>query len=133
MRPVAIAILGVVALLLSSCAATGTVAFGADANARLFPPPVACPTTNSAPIGTGVVVGTKVTKTEDREGKIGPDNVVTTTTTEPAFAPSMSDATPLAESHGAAISETGGGVLKTVFGFLGGVVKGMLGWAFAIP
>lgn len=107
---------------LSGCAATLTTAWGEDAAARLFAPPGA--SCEAAPAQGAA--GSRTTVVEDREGKLGPDDVVTTTTTEPAFAPAAAPK-PLAEALGSKVSETGGGVIRTALGFLGGVAKGLFG------
>lgn len=116
-----LALLALVSLAGTGCAATLTTAWGEDAAARLFAPPGACAAAPQA-----VAAGTRTTVVEDRDGKLGPDDVVTTTTTEPAFAPAAVPK-PLAESLGSKVSETGGGVIRTALGFLGGVAKGLFG------
>lgn len=116
-----LALLALVSLAGTGCAATLTTAWGEDAAARLFAPPGA--TCEAAP---RVAAGTRTTVVEDREGKLGPDDVVKTTTTEPAFAPEQETA-PLAESKGSKVSEGGAGIIRTAIGFLGGVAKGLFG------
>jgi hypothetical protein len=93
-----------IALALSGCASTLTVAWGDGARAALAQP-VCAPTTNSTPIANEL--GVRRTETTLREGKLGPDDVTTVTVTEPAAAQ------PAAESRGASISATGAGVLLT--------------------
>lgn len=111
------------ALLLSSCAASGTVAFGADASAAIYAPPV-CP-----PSRPQVALGERTIVREVLNDQIGfkPQIKERITTKEPALE-AQPEPVPVQESRGAAISETGGGVIRTAFGFLGGVVKGVLGW-----
>lgn len=120
MRAVALALL----LPLSGCAATLTTAWGEDAAARLFAPPSQTCLNNAAGYSSkdGAPL-TKRTETVQRDGKVGPDDVTTTVVVEPVV-PEQQAA---AESKGSKISETGGGVLRTAFGFLGGMVKGLFG------
>lgn len=115
---------GTIALcaLLSGCAATLTTAWGEDAAARLFAPQ-ACLNNASAYSSNDGAPLTKRTETVERDGKVGPDDVTTTVVVEPV----IPEQQPLAESNGSKISETGGGVIRTAFGFLGGMVKGLFG------
>ncbi len=98
------------AFLAGGCAATATIALGEHARAAIAQP--VC-----LPLGERTVV------TVDRDGKVGPDDVVTTTVTEPAPPP------PAHEAQGAKISETAGGVLRTALGFVWSGVK----WFFGVP
>ena len=114
----------VVSTLLVGCAGSLTFAVGEHARAAIAQPQTCAPSQDAPK-----VLGTRTTKTQTYDDKVGfkPQLETETTTTEPAIAPEAPQA-PLQESTGASISETGGGVLKTALGFLGGVVKGMLGW-----
>ena len=115
------------ALGASGCAGTLTFAVGEHARAAIAQPATCAPTgTPAAP----QVLGTRTTTVEAREGKLGPDNVTTTTTSEPALAP-VPEQAPLHVAEGAKVSETAGGVLKTALGVLGGLARGLL--AFFVP
>lgn len=98
-----------------------TFAVGEHARAAIAQPATCAPTSPAAP----QVLGTRTTKVEAREGKLGPDNVTTTTTSEPALAPAPEQA-PLHVAEGAKVSETAGGVLRTALGVLGGLARGFL-------
>jgi hypothetical protein len=117
LRGVSVAVL---AFTLGGCASTFTVAFGEHSVARLNSPQAVCPT-NSATVGSlavaPAVLGTKKTVREERDGKVGPDDVVTVTTTEPVLAP-VPEPVPAAESRGAKISSAGKSVLGSLFGVL---------------
>jgi len=114
------ALIAVAVCVASGCAATGTIAIGEHARAAIAQPA-------SCPPGPSEGIGTRTTVTEAREGQLGPDNVTTTTTTEPAFEAQA----PLQQASGAKVSETAGGVLKSLFGILGGLARGAL--AFFVP
>lgn len=109
LAPRRLSVLGIsMASILSGCAATGTVAFGEHSVAR-----ISCPTgaiTQTAP----QVIGTKRTETEVRDGKVGPDDVTKTITTEPALAP-VPEQAPLHESQGAKVSAEGAGLVSKLF------------------
>lgn len=105
-------LLGLACLAAASCmgcASSMTVAFGKDARAAIYTPPV-CPPSQPAQ-----AIGTKTTKVVERDGKVGPDDVVTRVTTEPVLAPQP---VPVQESKGAALSEAGGKVLGGAFNIL---------------
>lgn len=97
-------------LALSGCAATGTIAFGEHARAAIAQPQSLCPPTN-----LGITGGTKTTKVTEYDDKIGlkPQIESVTETTEPAPPPVQA---PLHESQGAKVSETGGGLIRTLLG-----------------
>lgn len=103
----------------SACAATGTIAWGNPARAAIYAPPAQACAPQAAP-GAVITVkpaGERKTVREERDGKVGPDDVVTTTTTEPAFAPAV-EPVPVQESRGAAISAGGKSLLGSLFGAL---------------
>jgi hypothetical protein len=104
--------LGLVCLALASCmgcAATGTIAWGEHAKASLYACPVASPGPTQAtlkPVGERTVV----TQTFDDKLGFKPQLEETTTVTEPAYPPEQKPV-PLAESHGAKVSEGGKNLL----------------------
>ena len=118
------ALVALVCCALCSCAASGTIAFGEHASAALYAPPVCPPQAlAAAPLKTTVV--------QTYEDKIGfkPQLVATTTTTEPALPESQ----PLAESTGAEVSESSGGLIRTAFGVLGSIARGVVRFFVPLP
>lgn len=107
--------------LLSGCAMT--LAIGDPARAAFTVPAPTCP-------GAPAVAAVKRTETVavDKHA-LGPDDTTTTTIVEPAAASAVT----VAEAKGAKVSETGAGVIRTVFGFLGGVARGLLTLFVAAP
>lgn len=106
-----------------------TFAVGEHARAAIAQPQACAPLTAGVAVkGNGDRLY-KTTVTEDRDGKVGPDDVTTTTTTEPAFAPEAAQV-PLHEAQGAKVSETGAGVLGTIGSLALGALKFVVPWFF---
>lgn len=111
------------ALLLSTGCAM-TLAVGDPAHAAFRVPAATCP---GAPLaGAPATKRTEIVAVDKKA--LGPDDTTTTTIVEPAPAQSVA----VAESQGAKVSETGGGIIKTGLRFLGGIVAALLP-AFLAP
>jgi hypothetical protein len=113
----------VLLLFCTGCAGTITYAVGEHARAAIAQPQ-ACP-----PTAAPAVLGTRTVKVEKFDDKVGfkPQLESTETTTEPALAP-VPEQAPLHESQGAKVSETGGGIIKTVLGIGRAAVVGLFRW-----
>jgi hypothetical protein len=102
--------LALICLSLAGCAMTLTAAVGKDARASILQPQ--CKPTNIA-LNSGEPALLKTTTRTEYDDKLGfkPQVVSTMETTEPASPPPPP---PLHESQGAAMSEAGGGALRTL-------------------